>query len=303
MGRTAASANRQRNARAMAADREAAFEQMNGQLKKKCRKIEKMITDTREQNLRFYHGLGSEVHDVRADPEKYGIDGMTQLERALSTQTRTLRKARQFFEDYDSELLEELISLVHEDTGFRLHWGHVTYLLGLNTKKQKSDWAKRAVRNLWDPPALHAQIKDRFPDRGRGGGRPHKLPPTVHLQIRQMMEVARNFINKRRLWNDPDENVFENVMQEPPDELVELDKENLEATKSYLETIVREATDMIQQVDECIVRVEQVFEARTKAAEEAAEREADAGRAHRSINLNEGGSTKTRRRRSQTAAS
>jgi hypothetical protein len=60
---------------------------------------------------------------------------------------------------------------------------------------------------------------------------------------------------------------------------------------------------MEQQLDECIARVKDVFDRRAQAQEEAAEREAAAGKQHRAIDL-EGtkkGTTGRRRRAAATA--
>jgi hypothetical protein len=281
----------------VAAEREEAINSMNAKLKRKLRKIEKMVTDTREANLRFYYNMGRELIEARDDPDEYGRNALGKLERAMSTQKRTLRKTRQFAETYSPERLEALLALEHEGTGFRIHWGHLTYLLGLNTEKQQDTWAAKAVRNLWDPPTLHAQIKKRFPGRGVGGGRPHKLPATVHMQIRQMMEVTRNWVNKRHLWDGADENVFANIINEAPDQLEEIDKENLEATKELLANIIAQAPRMVTQLDECIARLDDVFEQRAKDAEAAAERETAAGKQHRAIDLEGSKKGATGRRR------
>lgn len=295
----------QRSVKTISDDRKEAVEQMNAKLKRKLGTIDKMFADSREANLRFYHKLGSICREVKEDPETYDRKGYRLLEQALYTQKRTLRKARQFAELYDEAQLNGLIAMVHENTGYRIHWGHLTYLLGLNTEKQREDWAQKAVRNLWDPPALHAAIKKRFGDRGVGGGRPHQLPATTHMQIRQMMEVSRNFVNKRNLWNGDDENVFANVANEAPDEIVELDLDNLEATKAHLRTIATEARAMETQIDACIARVKDVFKQRAKAEKAAKKKESGAGKQLRSIDLGDGGqkgTTGSRRRRAPASA-
>jgi len=303
VGRTSAGTRVQRSAKVIAEDRETAVSAMNSKLKRKLGQVEKMIADSRESNLRFYHQLGKICQEVRDDPDTYSRNGYRLLEQALYTQKRTLRKARSFAEQYNDERLATLIALVNEGTGYRLHWGHMTYLLGLNTEKQQDEFAERAVRNLWDPPALHAAIKKRFGDRGVGGGRPHKLPATTHMQIRQMMETSRNWVNKRHLWNGDDENVFANIVNEAPDELTDTDLENLRATVEYLDQMITEARQMKTQIGECATRIEEVFRQRAKQAEEEANREVGAGKQHRSIDLGEEGQTGStgRRRRRATA--
>lgn len=302
MGRTSAGINNQRQAKVIADERSEAIGAMNGKLKRKFRRIEKMFTDTREANLKFYYALGRELIEARDNPEDYERNALGKLDRALATQKRTMRKARQFAELYTAPQLEVLLQLVHVETGFRIHWGHLSYLLGLNTERQRAEWAVRAVRYLWDPPALHAAIKRRFPDRGVGGGRPHKLPATTHLQIRQMMEVARNFVNKRRLWNSDDENVFANILNEAPDQLEEIDLENLEAAKEYINRIATEVLEMSIQLDACISRVKNVFEVRDENVVKEAEQEAVAGKQHRVIDLDTSKKGTARSRRGAATA-
>lgn len=268
----------------LVAERQEAIESMNSELKSAFRRIEKMCHDTREANLRFYYNLGHLLLDVMTEP-KYGTGAMAKLERALSTQRRTLRRARQFAENYTPDQLDALVALEHTETGYRLHWGHVSYLLSLNTPAQRQTWAERAVKNLWDPPTLHANMKARLGNRGVGGGRPHKLPQTVHMQIRQMLEVTRNFVKKRELWNGKDENVFTNILEGPPDEFEPIDMEALVSIQENLQHIAAESVIMGSQIADCITRVQRVFDERAKEAEAADKRETANRRKHRSIVL------------------
>lgn len=299
MGRTSVAAKAQRQVNVVAGDREAAIAAMNAATKKKLIQVEKMIADSRESNLRFYHKLGQTCHEVRTQSEVYTDSGYRLIEQAMATQKRVLRKARLFYELYKPEKLQELIDMVNERTGYRLHWGHVTYLLGINTETQRSDWAAKAVKNLWDPPALHAAIKKARGFKAGTGGRPHQIPPTVHMQIRQMMEVSRNWMVKRSLWDGEEVNVFANVVNEPPDEIHDLDLENLKATREYVQDMVAQAGAMVTQLDECIAWVEEVFVKREEDKAAAEAREAAAGKQHRSIDLNtQGGKLNKKRAKS-----
>lgn len=300
MGRNSALTQLER--RTLVEQRSAAIEQMNSKLRRKFNQIEKMFTDSREQNLRFYHQLGRKLIEIREDPDGYGQNATALVEQAMQIQARTLRKARAFAETYSEEELEELIALTDEETGFRLHWGHMTYLLSVRTKQSRDSLARKAVRECLDPPALHAEIKRRYPNRGVGGGRPHRLPPTMHLQIRQMMTVLANLVAKRSLWNNEDDelNVFVNIMNAPPDGITDADRENLQEIQRVLPGLNRELTRMAEQIDQCCQRVDQVYEQRARDQEEANRREIDSGREHRSIDLNSGG--KNRKKRATASA-
>lgn len=288
MGRSSASANMMRSAAAIASDRKEAIEAMGAKLRRKLAQVEKMFDNTREANLRFYYNLGAAMLDVRRNPDKYdGPQSEQLLKRAMYTKKRQLDRAIQFAELFEPDQFEAIVALQHPETGFQLHWGHMTYLMTLSTKKQRADMAAKAVREMWDPSALYAAIKRRYPDRGgHGGGRPHSLPATVHMQIRQMMEVTRNFIKKRELWNGVEMNVFDNILTGPPDDLTDVDLENLQYTKQLLTTAEREAGAMRLQIEACEARVQEVLELRARAAQEMKDREAAVGKQHRAIDLN-----------------
>jgi hypothetical protein len=250
---------------------------MNSHMRSKLTQLEQLFTDTREQTLRFYHTVGSICNAVQANPGYYGDYQL--LEQALATQKRVIRKARQFASMYTTEQLQALISLQQEDTGFRLHWGHMSYLLSVPTERQRTEFADRAVRNHWDPRTLHAAIQQRFGARGNGGGRPHAVPPTVHAQIRQMSEITRMFLAKREVWNGEEVNFFDNIRNAPPDDLAEVDLVNLRSIETNLQAMATEVGQMATQITECISRVEAVLSERAAASAAAeAERPAQTSR-------------------------
>ena len=305
MGRKSLAARSRQNARqvvkAFTEAREEAVNEMNSALKRKFAKIEKQFADAREENLRFYHALGCELIEIRNNPEVYTDKAPALLEKALATQRRTLRKAVQFADTYTNAQLDELLALEHEGTGFRVHWGHLTYLLGAPTVEKRLELARQAVNNLWDPPALHAYMKSHsVGQRGRGGGRPQKLPQTLHMMIRQMLQVCDQWVKKRKLWMQDGEegNVFSRIMQAPPTNLNKDDLDNLKKISELLQEVGAEAVLMMEQVSSCITRVETVLEQHAaQLAQEAESAPATApGRRQRSITLPENQESRRQRR-------
>lgn len=305
MGRKSLAARSRQTARqvakAFADAREEAVSEMNSALKRKFTKLDKQFADAREENLRFYHRLGCELIEIRNAPEVYGDNAASLLEKAFGTQRRTLRKAVQFADTYSDAQLEELLAVVHEGTGFRLHWGHLTYLLGAPTAEKRQSLATQAVNNLWDPPALHAHMKSNsVGQRGRGGGRPQKLPQTVHMQIRQMLQVCDQWVKKRKLWQQEGEdgNVFSRIMQAPPTNLGKDDLDNLRKIAEQLQEIGAEAVIMMEQINTCATRVDTALTQHAEQLAQAPDAPAPASsRRQRSITLPESSETAPRRSR------
>ena len=303
MGRKSLSARQV--AKQFAAAREEAVNEMNSALKRKFQKLDKQFADAREENLRFYYKLGCELIEIRNAPEVYTDRASALLEKAFATQKRTLRKAVQFADTYREAQFEELLALQHEGTGFRLHWGHLTYLLAAPTVEKGLSLAAQAVNSLWDPPALHAHMKSNPVGQrsGRGGGRPQKLPQTLHMQIRQMLQVCDGWVKKRKLWqaDGEDGNVFSRIMQTPPTNLNKDDLANLRKIAEQLQEIGAEAVIMLDQVNQCATRVDTVLAQQAEQlAQEAESAEAPtpaANRRQRSITLPESADPPRRGRR------
>ena len=284
---------------------------MNTALKRVFNRLDKQFADAREENLRFYHKLGCSLIEVRNSPEVYTDQASALLEKAFATQKRTLRKAVQFADMYNDAQLEELLALQHEGTGFRLHWGHLTYLLAAPTPERRLSLATLAVNSLWDPPALHAHMKSNPVGQrsGRGGGRPQKLPTTIHMQIRQMLQVCDQWVKKRKLWQQDGEegNVFSRIMQAPPTNLNKDDLANLQKIAELLQEVGAEAVLMMEQVNECATRVDTVLKQQAEQLEQEAAAEepaaAPTSRRPRSITLPEGGAPRRGRRPAPAGAS
>lgn len=282
----------------IAKDRDEAFENMNGALRRKTQKCDNMIGKAQADNLRFYWNLGREINEVKENADgKYGEGNPYRLmETALYSNRRQLRKASAFARLYNEEQLTALLELTHPETGFRLHWGHVSYLLTLNTPKQRETWAERCVRNMWDPPALNAAIIKHFGHRTADPhGRPHKMPATVHLQIRQILDKTGDWLKKEAaLWNGDDASVVANILTTPPDELTEADHENLVRIQELLPQLRTKASELEQQIGRTVEHVAGVLEARAAREAEAAEAADGIGKEGRSVQLD---SPKSRRRR------
>jgi len=278
--------------------RSAAVEQMNSKLKRKFNQIERQVNDLRAENLRYYHKIGAICEDIRENPDEYvghdGTPGLKLVENALSTQARTLRKAATFAQTYDEDGLQELIDLYHTETNFQLHWGHVSYLLTLDTPEKRRTWAIKAVENMWDPPTLHEKIKKNS-NRGGGHGRKHEMPKTVPAQVRQILTLCRQWAGKQEtVWaGDEDANVFSNVLNHPPDEMTEDLRDDLVEVKELMAKIAEGAAANGETVDRVLEHVNGCLA--TRAEREAAEQ--GSGKSARSIDLDGDGTGQRRSRR------
>lgn len=282
MGRTSGANKARRTAAMMTREREAACGEMNKATKGALGRIEKLISNTREANLRYYHQLGHVLLEVQADPDMYTPQAMRQIERALPTYARVLRKAKAFARDYTKGALDALIKLKNPDNGFQLHWGHVSSLLSIASEASREDWALRAVNKMWDPPALHAAIRKKHGDNGNGGGRPHKIPATVHAQIRQIKEFTRNWVFKaENLWVGNETNVFVNIESEPPESFVPEDSDNLQELIDLLPKMKSAIAELSTLASKGKKRVDKILVDRDAAADA----EADAGKARRAIDI------------------
>lgn len=286
----------------MIAQRESAVEQMNSALRRKFNQIERSVNDLRAENLRYYHKIGKICEEISTDPDRFlgrdGTSGLKLIEQALSTQARTLRQTASFAKLYDDEELEELISMYHTATNFQLHFGHVRYLLTLDSAAQRRKYAIEAVEKMLDPAALHTLIKKRQ-HRNDGHGRPHTVPKTVSAQIRQILAVSQQWQRKNEsVWNGDGENnnnVFTNVLNTPPDEMDQEMLDNLREIKVLMGQISEAANENVGLTDRVIEHTQGVL-ARRAEEEEAQESQ---GRSQRAIDLDGGQSSSGPRSRGQ----
>lgn len=269
--------------------RATAIESMNRPLLQKFNRIENAVNDMRAQNLRFYHQLGKICHEISEDPGRYvGRDGtpaLTLIERALSTQARTLRKATEFARKYDDNELEHLIGLFNTDTNYQLNWGHVSYLLSLPTPTKRQQFAEEAVEKMLDPGALHALIRRRTGRTG-GHGRKHEMPKTVEAQIRQVLSESTKWLRKsNEVWAGSEESVFGNILNLPAEKMDQEMVEQLEEIRSTMLRIAEAANSNVARA----VRAKEYLE--NSLAEQAAqlaaveEMERNHGRPSRDIDL------------------
>lgn len=268
MGRQSLKARSERRAANVVEIRTEALEKMNSNLRIKFSKLERSINDLRADNLRYYYQIGQICEEIRNDPSKYqgsdGTSGMKLIEMALSTQARTLRKAAAFARDISEDELEELISWYHQDTNYQLNWGHISFLLTLETREKRAQYAELAVEEMLDPPALHARIK-RESGRTGGHGRTHQMPATVAGQIRQMHKLCKDWAGKNtNIWNGERESVFGNIMNISPDEVTDEMIELLTETEALLNDITDAAADNSRKTSRALEHLRGIVAARSE---------------------------------------
>ena len=277
MGRTSPREIARRRAAEVAESRTDAMAQMNSKLSRKFTLIDKQLNDLRAENLRYYYQIGQLCEEIRTNPNDFvgkdGTPGLKLVEQGLSTQARTLRKAAMFARTCDEKEMEDLISWYNTETGFTLHWGHVAFLLTLDDKKKRSEFAEMAVEETLDPPALHERIKKKTGRKG-GHGRKHEMPKTIGAQVRQLLTISKQFMGKHEgVWAGDEESVFSNLMELEADDVSEDMVDQLHEIEELMQQISEAAEANVASTERAREHIEAVLEA---AAEEAAAEEAAA---------------------------
>lgn len=279
--------NTRQQVAAIAQQRTAAISQMRTPLRRKFNQLERSMHDVRADNLRYYWRIGQICQDIKDNPDTYvgtdGTDGLKLVERALSTQARTLRKAASFAKLYTEEQLNELIELKNDETGYQLNWGHVSFLLTLPTSRQRQRFAGTAVNRMLDPPALHDEIK-RVTERAPGHGRRHEMPKTVPAQLAQILKLSKQWVDKNeQVWNGTDESVFGNVMNMTIEDIDNQVLAQLQEIEEYMTQMAAGANENIARVGRTREYVEEVLRTREEQETRRANSEAANGRRSRAI--------------------
>jgi hypothetical protein len=282
----------------MLEQRSAAVEQMNKATLDKLRQFETLGSNQRENNIRHYYAVGKLYIEMRDNPAKYegrdGTSGVRLIEKALSLQARVLRKAATFVDMYTEAAVNKLVGAYNRETNFQLHWGHVTYLLTVEDKEKREEFAKEAVMKMLDPPALHALIKKRQ-RRAGGHGRRHELPATPAAQLRQIQSTTTVWNNKaEQVWDGDEVSVLSNLMKLAPDQIDEDMVIHLKETEDQLRAAAEKSLAMADKVSRIREHVMGKLKERREQEAEIARNAASGGRESRSIDLGD----KPRRRAS-----
>lgn len=208
-------AAQQRQLTKMAAQIAEAEALMSDALRARNEEIRALRHTKTESSILYWHQLGRLVLDVLEHAEQYkGTDdtsGIQLLEQANPTQKREMRKAQAFARTYSEEDMRELMNLRNPETGFRLTWGHISYLLTLDTEVLRSRYAAEAISKMWSAEALHDAIKRRE-NRDASHGRAHVTPSTISAQIFQMLKLCRQWVAKEEnVWNGETSSIFQNI--------------------------------------------------------------------------------------------
>jgi hypothetical protein len=237
--------------------RNEAIRNMNAALAAKLAIIEELLAATNKSSIMFNYDLGTALKEVRMKPNQFGGDGASALlEKALPGRADLLRRATQFAMEMTRNDAEELVALENTDAAYRLNWGHVIVLLTLKSKDSRLSFAKRAVKDLLDPAALHKLIQEKTGKKG-GGGRPHKLPVTVQGQLREILKKTHDWVAKHEtVWDGKDANAIQNILECAPDTVDVEMLENAKNTKQYLEQMATLAQQDVERFDAIIQRIE-----------------------------------------------
>jgi hypothetical protein len=262
MGRQSAIAKASRQQHGALADRQAVLDQMAPALREKFKELQNRIADQSAENVKFYHNMGKSLLEIRQHPSKYltetqladNLDPVELLEQAMATTRESLRKAVLFAERYDTEALHRLLRYRNPgDSKFRLHWGHVVYLLSLETEPQRVKFEELAVKDCLSPPDLHKAIMRHFGGARSRGGRPLAIPRTVNGQLNQIKSMSSLWLRRNNeVWNGPKHSVFVNLMELPPDSYTTDTLRDVQQLRQTVAEISQQAADDVKQADRVI---------------------------------------------------
>jgi hypothetical protein len=256
--------NQRINRRSALGERNAVLAEMHPALRAFCTEMQTSVVSKLEDNIRFYHQLGQRCRQVQQNPKDYlteaqqlqGVTPWQLLERAISSSVSTLRKAAVFARLYDNEDLARLLAYRNDqDPGFRIHWGHVMYLIGVDTARDRLRFEKITIDTLLDPGDLHKQIQEFYGGPRRKGGHPLALPNGIPAQLNQMLEQSGLWLRrKREIWLGDKVNVINNILDDPTAHTTRT-LTKLQGVRSYWQDMQDELTQAIARLDGAIAQV------------------------------------------------
>jgi hypothetical protein len=257
----------------MQENRERAVALMSDTLRAAFETIESQLDSMKAQNILNFFNIGKQLQDIKTFPERYttadNSDPMKVLIKALDLQQRQVRCALQFFQCYTEERLQKLLELKNTGTGYRLHFGHVRYLLTVTDPDVRDSYAERAVTDCLTPEQLHKLIKT-AEDREPAHGRAAVLPKTLTGQLLQIVDASEKFVNKQeKVWNGENVSVFANLTNAEPDELCHEHLDLLRVLQELMQRMQRYTADNYVRCGELLEELTLKIENRDRASADA----------------------------------
>lgn len=249
------------------------------------------IGEQAEQNVLFYHWIGTQVNQVRQDPESYLTpeqaadrrDPVEILQAAIGLSVESVRKAVQFSTMYTEDEVKALMQRRSDsDPKFRLQWAHIIYLITVSDPKLRGEYQKKIFAECLSADDLHKMIVKKLGKR-RSGGRILGVPSTVPRQLEQVVDMTSSWLRRHdTVWNGASHSVYANVLNTPPDKYTVDTLSQLERVSTTLQSVKDAAS---KDLDSCERTMEHVRAALVKSgaiteageqAEPAEEPEAEA---------------------------
>jgi hypothetical protein len=269
------------------AERKALLDQMTPELREKFRELQGRIADQSAENVKFYHSLGKSLLEISKHPDKYltaeqladKIDPVDLLEQVMSTTRDSMRKAAVFAEQYETDDLHRLLKYRSDtDHKFRLHWGHVVYLLTVPSKPQRIKFEELAVKECFTPLELHKAIQKHFGGARSKGGRPLAIPRTLGGQLNQIKDMSTLWLRRNaEVWNGDKHSVFANLMSQPPDSFDQETLTKVQQIRQTLDEVSRHALEDVTQADRTIEYIQTAL-SKSKPAAAPGARQRPSGR-------------------------
>lgn len=208
--------------------RELVLNAMTPALRQKLNTLTRNMADRMTNNLEFYWKLGKLCVEIQDNPEQYLTpeqrakheNPMVMLEYVLDHQAAaTLRKAVAFAEMYDEadfKVLAELRSEQVGRSGWRIQWGHMTFLVSVHDKRLRNRLENQAAEEALAPGELLSLIKAAHGGPRRAGGRPLAVPKTLKGGLGQVLETSRIYVQRANTtWMGDKYHLYDALIEAP----------------------------------------------------------------------------------------
>jgi len=206
--------------------------ELSAELQTVIEKIEGVLEETQESNLRALWTIGSLISDVRNRPEVYltaeqqaahiSGDAVIMSIFAPVYSNEQLRGAVGIFEAYPEKSdLDRLLSLRSPARAqWRITAAHAQLLAQIPDNTQRAAVEARCADEAYSSRLLAAELREiRGPSSSATkAGRPHEAPKSLKNQLVDLLQHQKRFIARsENLWlNEESDNIYDELANTPP---------------------------------------------------------------------------------------
>jgi len=207
------------------------------------------------------------------------LDFWETLEKRVGINSRILRQCMAFAKMYDESDVDRLIEQ-------RVTWTHVVHLLNLPSDGAREAFLRRVAEEGLTAADLQREIDEKYGNRRPGSGKQQKPPePPKSLSSglkRALEKVSRLNAEHEHALFAQDFDLAERIQCEPPDEITEEIRDQLDRLIREYRVLATTAPDNLRRLEQSRPRIDRVFAEREKVE---AEPDKKSGREPRSIVL------------------